>query len=69
MNYSIDSIELKYCLKTNKECLELIKVCEICDRIPLPYYINKGSKNIYCQKCYISVFKNRENTEDIDAGA
>ena len=63
MKYSIDSIDQKFCSKTNKESLQMIKVCQICERIPLPYYINKDSKDVFCQKCYIS--KNK-NTQDLD---
>ena len=59
---SLDSIDIKYCFKTNPETLEDIQICENCFRIALPYY--RSSKNIlnyYGKSCYISINKNLDN--------
>ena len=59
MNYSIDSIETAYCLKTMPNILNLIELCKNCRKIPLPpCRSNKQSDVILCKSCYLSIYKN-----------
>ena len=55
MKFFIDSIEPKYCIKTNPEFLKIIQDCKKCHRIPLPSYRSyKDPANFFCKECYFS---------------
>ena len=64
--YLIDSIDYKYCLKTNPDTLYEIKVCQSCLRIPLPCYrSNKDPPEfIFCRTCYYSKNKMKEHLKN-----
>ena len=59
--YSVDSIEPKFCFKTNPNILENIKICQNCSNIPIPCFrSHKEPKNTFCKSCYFSINKNLE---------
>ena len=63
MNYSINSIESKYCLKTMSNILNSIELCKNCSRIPLPPYRSyKQPEIILCKTCYFSHNKTYDHT-------
>ena len=54
-NYSLNSIESKYCFKTMSNILNSIQLCENCTRIPLPTFRSyKQPEIILCKDCYFS---------------
>ena len=62
MKNCIDSIDPKYCFKTNSLIRNQIKLCNKCKKIPLPSF--KCIQNIhitYCQSCYLSYNMNESN--------
>ena len=61
-NYSLDSIDSKFCSKTKKDTLDCVELCKICNLIPLPCYrSNKNPENIFCKTCYFSSNKKIED--------
>ena len=63
MNYSINSIESKYCLKTMSDILNSLEFCKNCSRIPLPPYRSyKQPEIILCKTCYFSHNKTYDHT-------
>ena len=63
MNYSINSIETKYCFKTMLNILNSIELCKNCSRIPLPPYRSyKQPEIILCKACYFSDNKTYDHT-------
>ena len=63
MNYSINSIETKYCFKTMSNILNSIKLCQNCSQIPIPPYRSyKQPEIILCKACYFSHNKTYDHT-------
>ena len=53
--WSIDSIKLKFCLKTNDDILKEFKLCKVYSNVPLPNYrYHKDQSSVYCYSCFIS---------------
>ena len=64
MNYSINSIETKYCSKTTPNILNLIQLCKNCNKIPLPPYRSyKKPEMILCSGCYLTQYKSFDYNE------
>ena len=50
------SIELKFCLNTNKEILKELIMCNLCNKVPLPSFrIHNDIGKVYCESCYFSL--------------
>ena len=63
MNYSINSIESRFCSKTMSNILNSIQLCENCNRIPLPSYRSyKQPEIILCKDCYFLHYKTFDYT-------
>ena len=59
INNALDSIQSKYCAKTNQSYLDKIQTCKNCSLIPLPSYRSYiYPDKIFCKKCYHSLNKN-----------
>ena len=60
-SYLINSIDIKFCSKTTSESLSyiLFYLCEICKKIPIPFYKSIQNKvKYYCKTCFEKENKN-----------